>query len=484
MSAFMTRAADAPVLLWFRNDLRLADQAALAAAVATGRPVLPVYVLDEAAAGAWAPGGAARWWLHHSLASLATNLKTAGAPLVLRRGSTEEAILELVRDLGVAEIHAGDAVEPWARRLERALMKTLAHQGVAFHRHRTTMLFDQEAVRTNGGTPFGVYTPFSRACLGAAQPPSPVPAPARLRAPTRVPRSDRLDHWELRPRHPDWAGGIRASWQPGEVAAQQRLSAFVTGALGEYASRRDRPGEDATSMLSPHLHWGEISTGQVWHAAHTIHGPDAEKFVRELLWREFNIHLLWHHPALPDRPLRPEFARLRWRHDRRALRAWQRGETGVPIVDAGMRQLWQTGWMHNRVRLITASFLVKHLLIPWQDGEAWFWDTLVDADLANNAGNWQWVAGCGADAAPFFRVFNPVLQGKKFDTEGGYVRRFVPELAAMEASHIHAPWEAPSETLRAAGVELGRTYPRPIVELAAARSRALAAFAALRPDAA
>ena len=296
-----------------------------------------------------------------------------------------------------------------------------------------------------------------------------------------MPRSDRLEDWDLLPSRPDWAGGLRATWTPGESGAQARLRVFLDRNLAGYAGFRDHPGQCVTSMLSPHLHFGELSAAQVWHGVNALQpSKDSDKFIRELLWREFSIHLLWQHPDLPEVPLRREFAGMPWRDDASALAAWQRGRTGIPIVDAGMRQLWETGWMHNRVRMIAASVLIKHLLIPWQAGEAWFWDTLVDADLANNAASWQWVAGCGADAAPYFRIFNPTLQGRKFDAEGVYVRRFVPELSQLSSADIHAPWEAPEPALAQAGVILGQTYPHPIVNLAAGRARALAAYEAVK----
>jgi deoxyribodipyrimidine photo-lyase len=469
------------VLLWFRHDLRLADHAALHAAVSTGCNVLPVFVLDDAAAETWAPGGASRWWLHHSLNALAESLAARGAPLVLRRGAAIDEIPRLAKTVGAVAVHVGAAVEPWARRTDRALADALRDDGVALHRHRTTMLFNPDQLRTQAGGAYGVYTPFSRACFAAGGPKPPIAPPAHIPS-TTPPQSDRLDDWGLLPESPDWAGGLRATWTPGEAGAQARLRRFVQDGLGRYDARRNLPGIDGTSMLSPHLHFGELSGPTAWHAAVSAaqdRGKGLETFLRELLWREFSIHLLWHHPDLPDAPLRPAFARMPWRDDKPGLRAWQRGRTGVPIVDAGMRQLWQTGWMHNRVRMVVASFLVKHLLLPWQAGEAWFWDTLVDADLAANSASWQWVCGSGADAAPYFRVFNPVLQGRKFDADGAYVRRYVPELAGLEAAHIHAPWEAPEPALRAAGVTLGHTYPRPIVDLAEGRSRALAAYASI-----
>jgi deoxyribodipyrimidine photo-lyase len=467
-----------PVLLWYRNDLRLADHAALTAAVAGGQPVLPVYVLDPSAAGPWAPGGAARWWLHHSLAALAASLAAAGAPLVLRHGDAARVLPALAREAGARAVFAGLAMEPWARRQERAVAAALAAEGVAFRRFRTVSLFPPDALRTGAGGGYTVYTPFARAARAIAVP-APRPAPARIVVPPAVPRSEPLASWRLLPRSPDWAGGLRAAWAPGEAGARARLAGFLDAGLAGYAAQRDRADRDATSGLSPHLHLGEISPALVWHAV-AGDAPGAEKFRAELLWREFALHQLWHHPDLPEQPLRPAFAAMPWRAEPATLAAWQHGRTGVPLVDAGMRQLWATGWMHNRVRMVAASFAVKHLLLPWQAGEAWFWDTLVDADLAANAANWQWVAGCGADAAPWFRIFNPVLQGRKFDPDGAYVRRFVPELARLDAAAIHAPWQAPAAVLAAAGIVLGETYPAPIVDLAAGRARALAAFAAVR----
>lgn len=454
----------APVLLLLRRDLRLADHPALTGALATGRPVLPVFVLDEAAAAAWAPGGASRWWLHHSLAALQADLAALGAPLVLRRGRTEGVLPALVGETGAVEVHAGMPTEPWARRLYRTLRAALPVRLVV---HETTLLFHPDRIRTQADTPYGVYTPFARACkalLPLLAPP--LPAPEHIPGPPPPP-SDALADWGLPPSRPDWASGLRATWTPGERGAMARLLAFRADGLPEYAGQRDLPAVDGTSRLSPHLAWGEISPRQILHAV----GPTAEKFTSEVLWREFAAHLLWHQQDLPNAPLRAEFATMPWRDDPAGLAAWQQGRTGIPLVDAGMRQLWQTGWMHNRVRMVAASFLVKHLLIPWQAGEAWFWDTLVDADLAQNAASWQWVAGCGADAAPYFRIFNPALQGAKFDPRGDYIRRYVPELAQVPDRFIHAPWDAPNPP---------RDYPGRVVDLAAGRARALSAFAGLR----
>jgi len=450
----------APVILWFRRDLRLADQPALNAALASGRRVVPLFILDDETPGPWAAGGASRWWLHHSLAGLSERLAALGAPLILRRGRYETILPALAAETGAAEIHTGVPTEPWSRAALRRLKAALP---IPLKTHLTTLLHRPDAIRTRTGTPFSVFTPFANACLATGDLPPPVPAPGFI--PSLTAPSETLASWRLLPTTPDWAAGLRATWTPGEPAAHARLAQFRADNLARYAARRDLPGIDGTSMLSPFLAFGELSPRHAWQAADP-------KFRAELLWREFSAHLLWHHESLPETPLRPAFAAMPWRTDPAALAAWQHGRTGIPIVDAGMRQLWQTGWMHNRVRMVAASFLVKHLMLPWQAGQAWFHDTLVDADLASNAASWQWVAGSGADAAPYFRVFNPVLQGRKFDPDGAYVRRYVPELAALPDALIHAPWEAPP-------ILRPRTYPAPIIDLATGRNRALEAYAAL-----
>jgi deoxyribodipyrimidine photo-lyase len=469
--------AESPVVLWFRDDLRLADHAALHAATATGKPVLPVFILDDEAPGQWALGAASRWWLHHSLSALQGSLTERGSQLTLRRGDSVRIITDLAGQTGATDVFIGGSADPWARRVDRAASEALTAK---LHRMRTTTLFHPNSIRSKSGDAYSVYTPFARACLSLGGPGPPVPAPKTIRAASAL-RSERLEDWGLLPAKPDWAGGLRDTWTPGEAGATERAGAFLTNGLATYAATRDLPMAGGTSMLSPHLHFGEISGVELWHAAHRQpNSAGRESFIRELLWREFCASLLWHNPALPEAPLKPEFAKMPWREAKPGLTAWRKGQTGVPIVDAGMRQLWHTGWMHNRVRMVVASFLVKHLMIPWQDGEAWFWDTLVDADLASNAANWQWVAGCGADAAPYFRIFNPVLQGRKFDGDGRYVRHFVPELARLNSRYIHAPWEAPPEALAEAGIILGKTYPNPIVDLTQARARALEAYALMR----
>lgn len=472
----------APALFWFRQDLRLADNPGLHSL--GGRPALLVFVLDDASAAAYAYGGAQRWWLHHSLTALDAALREKGTFLHLVRGDAKEVIPELAARIGASEVIAGRLYEPWARSRDAAVAQTLEKAGRRLVLHTHSLLEEPHRVRTGAGKPFSVYTPFSRAIFALGAPPPPIPVPERLTPVVHAPEGEDIAELKLLPRSPapEWWREFPAHWTPGEKGASKRLDAFSRGAIERYESDRDRPGLDGTSRLSPHLRFGEISPRQVWLAVQGASPKGSASFLRELVWREFSYHTLWHRPEMPEQPLRAQYARFPWEVSGQAQRAWQRGATGYPIVDAGMRQLWRIGWMHNRVRMVAASFLVKHLLQPWQQGEAWFWDTLLDGDLANNAANWQWVAGCGADAAPYFRVFNPVLQGEKFDTDGRYVREWVPELAKLPANFIHKPWEAPSEVLAHAGIVLGRDYPLPIVDHAEARARALAAHAALRVE--
>jgi deoxyribodipyrimidine photo-lyase len=460
----------APVIIWFRQDLRLKDQPALAAAAAAG-PVIPVFILDDVSPGAWKLGGASRWWLHHSLASLAQNL-----PLLLRRGEPTEVLRNIIAESGARALYFTRDYAPWAPALETRVKSMCDELGVACHRHSGFLLHEPESIRTGGGQFYKVYTPFSRACFAQGSPRAPRPHP-NFSHWTGPLAGDSLAQWHLLPQAPDWAKGFADHWQPGEAGARHRLQDFIAHGLKGYADGRDRPDQRFTSRLSAHLHWGEISPRQVWHAIEAARDAagggldrDAEKYLKELLWREFSYHLLYNVPSLPETPFRPEFAGFPWAVDDVALKRWQRGETGYPIVDAGQRELWATGTMHNRVRMIAASFLIKHLLIPWQEGERWFWDTLVDADIASNAASWQWVAGCGADAAPYFRIFNPVLQGEKFDPHGAYVKRWVPELAELPDNLVHRPWEAEQPP---------KDYPLPMVDHGLARDRALAAFKAI-----
>ena len=465
-----------PSLYWLRNDLRLADNAALTAAAAQG-PVIFLSVLDDETPGDWRLGGASRWWLHHGLTSL-----SAKAPLTLRRGPADKVIAEVLKETGAGSVHFTRDYAPWSGALERRVKAACEASGAACHRYGGFLLHEPEAIRNGSGEPYRVYTPFSKACFATGEPKPLKPVPAFTSFAAKL-ASDRLDDWDLRPTKPDWAKGFSGFWTPGEEGAAARLKAFIADGLTHYADERDRPDRDVTSRLSPHLRFGNISPAQCWHAVRAAQfksggklDKTAEKFLKEILWREFSYHLLHHWPTLPTEPFRQEFRAFPWAEDGEGLAAWQRGRTGYPIVDAGMRELWATGTMHNRVRMIAASFLIKDLLIPWAEGERWFWDTLVDADIGSNSASWQWVAGCGADAAPYFRIFNPVLQGEKFDGQGTYVRKWVPELARLPNQFVHKPWEAPRLVLDAAGVELGRNYPHPVVDHGQARDKALAAF--------
>jgi deoxyribodipyrimidine photo-lyase len=452
-----------PVIVWFRRDLRLADNPALHAAAASGAPLICLFVLDDR--GDWKLGGAARWWLHHALAALDTSL---GGKLVLRKGDSAKTIKALIKETGADTVVWNRCYEPFAIERDKALKADLRTDGLTVKGFNGALLYEPWELKTKSGeNPFRVFTPFWKAMREKGDVAKPHPAPGKLHH--HAVKSDALTDWNLLPAKPNWA--IHFDWIPGETAAQDALYDFLDD-IQNYKRSRDLPDRDGTSRLSPYLHWGEISPRQVWHAARARpDGEGRETFLKELGWREFCAQLLFHNPDLPSSPLDKRFEKFPWRRSHKDFRAWTQGRTGIPIVDAGMRQLWQTGWMHNRVRMIAASLLIKHLGIHWREGEAWFWDTLVDADLASNSANWQWVAGCGADAAPFFRIFNPVLQGEKFDPQGTYVRKFVPELKTVPEKYVHKPWEAPQPPAN---------YPAPIVDLAAGRERALAAFQALK----
>ncbi|MEN3975502.1 deoxyribodipyrimidine photo-lyase [Emcibacter sp. SYSU 3D8] len=463
-----------PLIVLFRSDLRLADHPALAMAARSGRPVIPVFVFDTGNRHAM-PGAAGRWWLHHSLQNLSAALERLGSRLILRRGNASRILPDLIRETGAGGVLASQSHEPRQRAVERLA----ASRGAALKLYAGNHLFEPGSVVTGAGGPYRIFTPFHKACLAAEPPARPIAAPDRLATPAAWPVSETLEAWGLRALDPDRAGGLGQTWQPGETGATARLETFLDSAAAAYDGARDMPARDGTSMLSPHLHFGEISARQVWDAA--IHHPDAGSggmaaFLRQLVWRDFACHLMHHFPDITHRPLRPEFEAFPWDHDESALRAWQRGTTGYPIVDAAMRQLWRTGWMHNRTRMVAASFLVKDLRLDWRLGAQWFLETLVDADAASNSCGWQWVAGCGTDAAPYFRVFNPALQARKFDPEGRYVRRWIPELAEVPNQYVAAPWTMTPGCREAMGLRLGQSYPNRIVDHAEARKRALAAF--------
>lgn len=464
----------APTILWLRRDLRLSDQAALIAAAAAG-PVIPVYILDDETPKHRRMGSASRWWLHHSLASLAHDLERAGSRLILRRGVAADIIAKLARDVGAAGVHALRHYEPWWINAERALTKALP-PGCTLHLHDGNYLLPPGSVVTGAGTPFKIYTPFWRALSGHMPPPPARPAPQRLDAPGGWPASDALSDWQLLPAKPDWAGGFKEEWHPGQAGADDRLDRFESAA-SQYDGRRNLPSVEGCSRLSPHLHFGEISPAAIWHRL-MDQGGEVETYLKELVWRDYAQNLILAMPDYGARNGKAQFDALPWRDPADPLvaadiRAWQQGRTGYPIVDAGMRQLWATGWMHNRVRMIAASFLIKHLLVDWRVGEQWFWDTLVDADYASNATNWQWTAGSGVDANMFVRIMAPLSQSEKFDA-AGYVRKWVPELACLDAPSIHDPEDYGCKP---------SSYPSKIIGHRAARERALAAFGAVRAGA-
>ncbi len=441
-------------VVWLRDDLRVADNPALATAVDRGQPIVVLYVLDDVSVGIRPLGAASRWWLHHSLASLRADLEAIGGHLTVRVGSAAEVVPAVVAE-ATADAVFWNRRYGAARETDAALKSALRETGIEVESLQASLLFEPWTVTTGEGNAYKVFTPFWKACLERGVSRAPIEAPGTLDGLEL--RSDTLD---LLPTRPDWAGGLRETWTPGEAGAHALLESFATEGLADY-HLRDQPGVEATSHLSPHLRFGEISPFQVFHRIE--HGrlsgaarANAAKFLRELGWREFNANILFHFPQLATENVRGEFNAFGGGSDYDdELEAWKRGQTGIPLVDAGMRELWHTGYMHNRVRMVAASFLIKNLLIDWRVGEQWFWDCLVDADEASNPGNWQWVAGSGADAAPYFRVFNPVLQQEKFDPHGDYVRRWVPEY-------------------------LTPMYPQPIVDLKASRAEALAAYEAVK----
>jgi deoxyribodipyrimidine photo-lyase len=439
-------------LVWFRLDLRLTDNPALAGAASRFDHLVPVFIWAPEEDGDWPPGAASRWWLHQSLKMLDVDCRRAGMRLILRRGPSLPALRSLSRECGASSVFWNRRYEPALRARDACVQQALLSDGLDVETYNSALLSEPDEIKNGKGKPFSIFSPFWRSCSFAVPDFDPEPAP-RLKQ-TKLLPSLELESLKLEPVI-DWAQGLRASWQPGEAGARRFLRRFLRNALDGYPEGRDLPAVRGTSRLSPHLHFGEISPRRVWAACVKQPGAASKAFLRQLGWREFAHHLLYHFPDTPLRPLRPKFSRFPWREDARGLRAWKCGRTGYPMVDAGMREMWMTGWMHNRVRMITASFLVKDLLLPWQEGARWFWDTLVDADLANNTLGWQWVSGCGADAAPYFRIFNPAAQAAKFDPEGQYMGRWLPELGTAK-------------------------YPPPIIDHARARERALEALAAIQ----
>ncbi|THJ66001.1 deoxyribodipyrimidine photo-lyase [Arthrobacter echini] len=459
----------AVTLVWFRDDLRISDNPALAAAADSGDDVVACYVLDEETEGIRPRGGASRWWLHHSLAALTATLEDLGIPLVLRRGAAAEVLPRLVDECSAHAVVWNRRYGLAERTADAAVKTAFSENGISATSYQANLLYEPWEVTSGTKEPYKVFTPFWRACLTFRTPRRPLPAPDTLHGPRLD--SEGLDDWALPPTEPEWIRGLQETWTPGEAGAQERLDDFLDSGAEGYNENRERPGMQSTSMLSPHLRFGEISPFEVWHAAQdhkdTSTAHDIRAFGSELGWREFSWQLLYFNPDLATVNHRSEFDAFAWEDPTTAdLSAWQHGTTGYPLIDAGMRQLHGIGWMHNRVRMATASFLIKNLMIDWRVGEKWFWERLVDADPASNAFNWQWVAGSGADASPYFRIFNPVLQSRKFDPEGRYLLRFVPELT--EADNLHEPWKGSAPG-----------YPEPIVDLKESRERALSAYKAL-----
>ncbi len=475
-----------PTIVWFRSDLRLADNPALTAAIERGHPVIPVFIWAPDEEAPWAPGGARRWWLHQSLQALQQSLEDAGSRLIFRQGPSLDTLRQVIEHTGADAVFWNRRYEPAVVSRDKKVKQDLKDAGLDARSFNSHLLYEPWEVATKQGDPYKVFTPFWKTCTAMPEPDAPLDTPTDAQwqgaepSAQAWPESEALEALGLMPKI-KWYEDMAAFWTPGEAGAQHRLDAFLDDAIRAYKEDRDIPSKDGTSRLSPYLCHGEVSPRQIWHAVRRFmndgrrnlsHAEEKQcwAYLREIGWREFCYHVLYHFPHTPQSPLQEKYAHFPWREDADQLKAWQRGRTGYPLIDAGMRQLWQLGWMHNRVRMVVASFLVKDLLISWQDGAAWFWDTLVDADLANNTLGWQWAGGCGADAAPYFRVFNPILQSKKFDTDGGYIHHFVDELRDVEAKDLHAPWEASSPLLDQSN------YPAPLIDHKEARDRALAAL--------
>ena len=464
------------IIVWFRQDLRLADNPALYEAAKRGA-VLPVFILDDISADQYALGSASRWWLHHSLTSLNQSLE---GKLSFYCGNAMDLLLKIVNKNNAQAVFWNRCYEPWRITRDEAIKEQLKSRSIETRSFNGSLLWEPWETLKNDATPYKVFTPFyNKGCLAAMPPRKPLRKPRKLALATNKFIRSTIKDLALLP-STAWYKQLESRWTIGEQAAKKKLRVFCKNGLPNYKEGRNYPAQAHTSRLSPHLHFGEISPNQIWYALKTKQehhdASDLEHFRSELGWREFSTSLLFHNPDLPCKNLQSKFDRFPWRKDVVALQRWQQGQTGYPIVDAGMRELWQTGYIHNRVRMLVGSFLVKNLLLHWRHGQAWFWDCLVDADLANNSAGWQWVAGCGVDAAPYFRIFNPVTQGQKFDPQGEYTLSYVPELAKLPIKYLFNPWDAPPEILEKAKVKLGYNYPKPIVDLRFSRDRALGAY--------
>ena len=462
---------------WFRQDLRLSDNPALTKA-AEHEAVLPIYILDDDNAGNHIMGGASRWWLHHSLKALNTSLDNR---LSVYQGDPQTILDDILTRFDIEAVYWNRCYEPWRIHRDTLIKENFKTRGIEAHTFNGSLLWEPWNINKDDGTPYKVFTPFFRkGCLNAEQPRSPLSIPKNSNYVDDLGHHIGIDALDLLPKIP-WDKQLEPHWDIGEEGARKQFETFVDEGLSSYKEGRNLPAKPYVSRLSPHVHFGEISPNQLWHTVRSI-GDDKhiDHFCSELGWREFSYSQLYYNPELPRKNLHSKFDAFPWVDSADHLHAWQTGQTGIPMVDAGMRELWQTGYMHNRVRMIVGSFLVKNLRLHWHHGERWFWDTLIDADLANNSASWQWIAGCGADAAPYFRIFNPVTQGHKFDSDGEYVRQYIPEIASLPNKYLFNPWEAPELVLTEANIELGSTYPRPVVDLKQSRELALIAFKSLK----
>ena len=470
----MAESYEKPIIVWFRRDLRLADNPALHSAIESGKPVIALYLYETDLSRK--TGGASDWWLHHSLISLQKHLTKAGLSLHIRKGKAREELSSLISSTGADHIVWNRRYKKGDRDRDADIKSEFKDGGICVETYRANLLSEPWDVQTKSGSGYyKVFTPYWRTAKAQMDIAEPIAPPSKIKPYKNLRDGLDVSELELLPTAPDWGRKMAPYWQPGEDGAAASLSEFLDGPVENYPEARDRPDQDGTSRLSPHLAFGEISPRQIWDSCKDDLSR-AAKFLAEIGWREFSYVLLFHNHNLESENFKSDFDNFEWDENKDALSAWQHGQTGYPFVDAGMRQLWQTGWQHNRVRMVTASFLIKHLLINWREGEKWFHDTLVDADPASNAASWQWVAGSGADASPYFRIFNPFTQGEKFDPNGDYVRKFVPELAKMPKKYIHRPWDAPDDVLASAGVKLGKNYPKPIVDHKEAREKALSAY--------
>lgn len=465
-------------VVWFRQDLRVADNPAIHHAVQKKEPIYPVYIWAPHEEGEWAPGGASKCWLHYSLMNLDKVLQQLGSRLIIRKGDSLTELAQILEESNCREVSWNRRYEPHAIKRDKQIKHKLQDVGVEANSFNGSLLREPMRITTNKKQPYTVFTPYWKKFTKLGEISSQLPWPDFLSAPKKWPESITIDDLSLLPTR-DWKDGIKENWEIGCEHATEKLDNFLDDAIEQYETQRNIPSVLGTSRMSPHLHFGEISPGQIWHAVRNaslgelIPSKDSMSYLRELGWREFAYNLLYHYPETTNHPLKEKYAQFPWRNNASELSCWKKGLTGYPIVDAGMRELWKTGWMHNRVRMIAASFLIKDLLIDWREGARWFWDTLVDADLASNTLGWQWVSGCGADAAPYYRVFNPTLQGEKFDPRGAYIRKWIPEIAGLPNKLIHKPWEADQATLEAANLTLGSDYPLPIIDHKIARERAL-----------